>query len=103
MINNFPCTRDFEIRRPDGTPLPENHHLEFRPDKNVWRVKVTLKSENPLHVGTRKVIPIHTSDPVVARMVRDDIIADLCMRGMMARPVQVIGRNDPERGDNSST
>lgn len=91
-----------EILRPDGRELPENHHLEFRAEKNVWRMKVTIDAEGGRFVGKRIVIPLHTGDPEIAREIRDGIIVALSKAGILSRKVRLIDAEGGQGGDDSS-
>lgn len=91
------------IKRPDGGLLPENHHLEYRPDKKVFRMKVAVNLDGGRFVGKRVVIPLHTSDPRVARLIRDGIIIALSKAGVLSRPVIIPEPDGVRGGDDSSS
>jgi hypothetical protein len=92
----------FEIKRPDGGVLHENHHLEFRPEKNNYRMKVTLDLDGGRFVGKRVVIPLHTSDLGTARQIRDGIMVALSKAGILSRRIIISGSDAEPGGDNSS-
>jgi hypothetical protein len=89
-----------EIHRPDGNPLPENHHLDFRPDKGDYRMKVTVNADDPKMVGRRIFIPLHTRDITTARKMRDAIITALDRAGVLSRKV-LSTSEELYQGDNS--
>jgi hypothetical protein len=91
-----------EILREDGSPLPENHHLDYRPDKGDFRMKVTVNDSDPRMVGKRIFIPLHTKDIATARMMRDGIIRALSKAGVLSRRVQ-LESDDEAEGDNSDS
>jgi hypothetical protein len=91
-----------EFLRPDGTPLPENHHLDYRPDKGDFRFKVTVNAEDPRFVGKRIFVPLHTRDVATARMMRDLIITALQRAGVLSRRV-ILTSEDSTKGDNSNS
>lgn len=90
-----------EITRPDGGPLPENHHLEYRPEKRTWRMKVTVNKDGGRFVGERVVIPLHTSDPERAKQMRDVVLIALKKAGVLSRSVITAGPDDMPGGDDS--
>lgn len=75
-----------------------NHHLEFRRDRGVWRMKVTIFIGDKL-VGRRVVVPLNCRDVETARMLRDSILHSLSRRGLLARP----HREENSLGDECST
>jgi hypothetical protein len=87
-----------EILRPDGTPLPENHHLDFRSEKGDFRMKVTVNADGEKFVGKRILIPLHTRDVEVARMIRDRVIFGLSKAGVLSREVKLIEDGDDAGG-----
>lgn len=88
-----------EIVRPDGGPLPENHHLEYRPDKKTFRVKVAVNVDGGKFVGKRLLIPTHTGDIEIARKVRDGVIVALCKAGVISRRVHLTESGGAAQGD----
>lgn len=83
----------------DGTPLPENHHLDYRQEKGDFRMKVTVNAEDPRMVGKRIFIPLHTRDIGTARKMRDAIMTALDRAGVLARRVRLEDCY-PQQGDN---
>ena len=88
------------IHRPDGSPLPDNHHLDYRQDKGDFRMKVTVNADGPRMVGRRIFIPLHTKDITTARMMRDAIIIALDRAGVLSRGV-ISTSDESYQGDNS--
>lgn len=87
-----------EIKRPDGGPLPENHHLEYVLDKKVYRMKVAVNLDGGRCVGKRMVVPLHTGDPGRAREMRDVVIVALSKAGVLSRPVLISESDEMTEG-----
>lgn len=96
---NYPF---MQILRPDGTPLPGNHHLDYRADKGDFRMKITVNADDPRFVGKRIFVPLHTKDLETARKMRDLIITALDRAGVLSRPI-VTESEDSLQGDNSES
>jgi hypothetical protein len=64
-------------------------------------MKVTVDVDGGRFVGKRIVIPIHTGDVMIARQIRDGIIAALSKAGVMSRRVLLTNPEDSPGGDDS--
>lgn len=91
-----------EIKRPDGGSLPENHHLEYVPDKKAYRMKIAVNLDGGRCVGKRMLVPLHTSDLGRAREMRDVVIVALSKSGVLSRPVLISESDEMTGGDDFS-
>lgn len=71
-------------RRPDGRPLPMDHHLSVH--RGTWRFRTTVPQGKGL-VGKPLFIPLHTKHFETACMMRDKLITILKNTDNLCRPV----------------
>lgn len=80
------------FRRPDGRPLPPNHHLA-KHTRGSYRVFVTV-DRGPKYTGQRISVPVRTHDEEEARARRDILIDGLIRANVLCR--DVVMHEEPE-------
>lgn len=73
------------MRRPDGRPLPENHHLA-RNSRDKFRIRATL-DRGEKFVGQRVTVQTGTDDIKLARRIRDAVVIGWIKAGVLTRDV----------------
>jgi hypothetical protein len=72
--------------RPDGRPLPENHHLAANPrGKYVIRAIIDRGAKN--YAGHRVTVQTGTDDIILARRIRDAVVLAWIKAGNLTRDI----------------
>lgn len=75
------------MRRPDGRPLPENHHLATNPrGKYVIRARI---DRGPKFVGQCVSVQTGTDDIILARRIRDAVVLGWIKAGNLTRDIML--------------
>ncbi len=81
------------FHRPDGRPLPPNHHLSRNP-RGKFVLKLTFQAGRNIEVGKRITLQLRTTDAAEAMGKRDAVVEAYKVAGILCRDVVIVDEDE---------